>query len=116
MFERNQLERHLYSSLRLRDAELILLFAIDHIEPKPISYSVVFLLYLHLSLHWLPPLHCLFDYSVNLVQIDPLFTDEVVITHQIPIPYLDGKDVGVHILRFLRVMYGEFHTIVEISN
>lgn len=116
MFERHKFEGELHSSLRLWDTELIFLLAIDHIEPEPISDSVVLLFYLHLSLHWFSPLDCLFDYSVYLMQIDPLLTDEIVVAYQIPVPNLYGKHIGVHVLGFLRVVYGEFHAVVEISN
>ena len=116
LFKRHEFEWELHSSLRLRDTELIFLLTIDDIKPESISNCVVLLLYLHLSLHRLSPLYCFLYDSMYLMQIYPLFTDEVVISDKISIPNLNSKHIGVHILRFLRIIYGEFHAIVEITD
>jgi hypothetical protein len=53
---------------------------------------------------------------VNLMQVYPFLANQIIISHKVSVPNLHSKHVRVHILGLLRVVYGEFHSIVEVSN
>ena len=96
--------------------KLVFLFMVEDIKPKSLSNCEILLFYFHTCLNWLSSLYCFLDYLVYFVKIDSCLTYQVVETNQISVPDLNCKNVGIHILRFRRIVNREFKSIVEITN
>jgi len=100
----------------LKCTKLVFLFVVEYIKPKSISNCEILLFYFHISLHWFSSFYCFLYYLMYFVKIDSCLTYQIVETNQISIPYLNCKYVGIHILRFRRIVDRKFKSIIEITN
>ena len=101
---------------KAKSTKLIFLFVIVNIIPKFICDGEILFLDFHTCLDRFSPFYSFLDDFVNLIQIDSCFSNQVVVANQVSVPNLNSKNIWIHILRFWRIKYREFETIVETSN
>ena len=99
-----------------RSTKLIFFFVIVDIIPKLISDGEILFFNFHTCLDRFSSFDSFLNYFVNLVQVDSSFSNQIIVSNQISIPNLNSENIWIHILRFRRIKYWEFETVVKTSN
>lgn len=94
-------------------SEFVELLLVVHVEIEAVGGVHPFLNDLHVGFRGLFAFDCLFNQPMDSVEVDSALPDQVVIAHDVFVPYLHCEDVRIHLFRFGWVVHIKLPAPVE---